>query len=154
MEKKLGTLTWKNRRVYKPSFWLSSVVTKSLIRKCSENLLSSHSQISLGGNGCNKWSEWNQRDVLNGLLYWEPLRISHRGRHQMGWKETVTEVAVSFEEGVMGRFETEKHNTEWELLSRNTTAPIRVTPAWLCVHRSHLRFKKNLSNICQNVSKW
>ena len=47
----------------------------------------------------------------------------------MGWKETVTEVAVSFVEGVRGQFETEKHNTEWELLFGNTTAPIRVSPA-------------------------
>ena len=35
----------------------------------------------------------------------------------MGWKETVTEVAVSSVEGVRGQLETEKHNTEWELLS-------------------------------------
>ena len=43
----------------------------------------------------------------------------------MGWKETVTEVAVSSVEGVRGQLETEKHNTEWELLFGNTTAPIR-----------------------------
>ena len=103
MGKKFGTLTWKNRRLYKPSFWLSSVVKKSLMRKCSGNLLSSHSQIgSFDGIGGNKWSVWNQRGVLNRLLYREPLRIRYRKRHQMGWKETVTEVAVSSVEGVRG----------------------------------------------------
>ena len=149
MEKKFGTLKWKNRRVYKPSFWLLSVVTKSLITKCSGNVLSSLSQISFDGNGCNKWSVWNQRDVLNRLRYRGPLRIRYRGRHQMGWKETVTEVAVSFVEGVRGQFETEKNNTEWQLLFGNTTAPIQVSPAWLCVHRSHLRFKET----CQTFVK-
>ena len=162
MGKKFGTLTWKNRRVYKPSFWLSSVVKKSLMRKCSGNLLSSHSQIgSFDGIGGNKWSVWNQRGVLNRLLYREPLSIRYRGRHQMGWKKTVTEVAVSSVEGVRGSSRRRSirsgncfSETRQHLYGFKKNLDCIITLAWSCVHRSHLTFKENLSNICQNVSKW
>ena len=162
MERKFGTLKWKNRRVYKPSFWLSSVVTKSLMRKCSGNVLSSLSQIFFDGIGCNKWSVWNQRGVLNRLLYREPLRIRYRGRHQMGWKKTVTEVAVSSVEGVRGSSRRRSiirsgncfSETRQHLYEFKKNLDCIITLAWSCVHRSHLTFKENLSNICQNVSKW